>query len=207
MRSTAGLMALCGALALAGGTVHAQTEATAPPLIAQTEATPAPAAQLLAAAQKQAIQEHKNVLVMFHASWCGWCKRLEAVMDRPEYKKLFADNYILVPLDVSENGAKKALENPGSDKIMADLGGAKSGLPFYAFVDARGKKLADSNVMPSKSGAMGNIGYPGSSEEIAAFDALLKQTAPKMKAEEHKSLVAYLTQNAPKPAASVVAPH
>ena len=90
---------------------------------------------------------------------------------------------------------------------MSDLGGEKSGLPFYAFLSAKGKKLADSNVMPGKDGTLGNIGYPGSREEIAAFDALLKQTAPKMKADARKSLVDYLTQNAPAPPANPAAPH
>jgi hypothetical protein len=196
MRNTAGMMAIGGLLALMGGRA-----------MAQTEAKPLPAAQLLASAQKQAGREHKNVLVMFHASWCGWCKRLETVMDRPEYKKLFADNYVVVPLDVSENGPKKALENPGADKMMSDLGGEKSGLPFYAFLDAKGKKLADSNVMPPKEGTPQNIGYPGSRDEIAAFDALLKQTAPKMKADARKNLVDYLTQNTPTPATNTPAPH
>ena len=196
MRKITGMIAVCGVLALTGGRA-----------MAQTEATPLPAAQLLASAQKQAGKEHKNVLVIFHASWCGWCKRLETVMDRPEYKKLLADNYVIVPLDVSENGPKKALENSGSDKVMSDLGGAKSGLPFYAFLSPKGKKLADSNVMPSKEGAPKNIGYPGSREEIAAFDALLKQTAPKMKPDARKNLVDYLTQNAPTPATNTPAPH
>ena len=102
MQKATGMMAMCGVLALVGGRAMAQTET----------ATPLPAAQLLSAAQKQAGKEHKNVLVMFHASWCGWCKKLEAVMDRPEYKKLLADNYVIVPLDVMENGPRKPSKIP-----------------------------------------------------------------------------------------------
>ena len=208
MRKIVGVALVCGAVALMSGRVMAQTEAKPAPATSDAQpAQPLPAAQLMASAQAQAGKEHKNILVMFHASWCGWCKKLEGVMDKPEYKKLFADNYVIVPLDVSENGPKKALENPGADKVMADLSGAKSGLPFYAFLDAKGKKLADSNVMPGKNGTMDNIGYPGSGAEIAAFDDLLKKTAPKMKTDARKSLIAYLTQNSPEHPTSAAVPH
>ena len=100
---------VCGALALVGGRASAQTEAAA----ASASATPQPAAQLLASAQEQARKEHKNVLVMFHASWCGWCKRLEAVMDRPEYKKLFADNYVIV---LARRQRERPEENAGKSR-------------------------------------------------------------------------------------------
>ena len=33
------------------------------------------AAQLMAAAKARARKEHKNIFVMFHASWCVWCKK------------------------------------------------------------------------------------------------------------------------------------
>ena len=69
---------------------------------------------------------------------------------------------------------RQPVENPGGKEIMAKLGGEKSGLPFYAFLDATGKKLADSNVMPTQNP---NIGYPGSAEEIEAFGKLLKASA------------------------------
>ena len=63
---------------------------------------------------------------------------------------MFNGHYVIVHLTVQENGEKKALENPGGDRVLADLGGAKSGLPFYAFLDATGKKLADANAMPGE---------------------------------------------------------
>ena len=200
MRTTA-ITLTCGLAALMG-TSYARPAAKPAPVV-----KPAPAAQLLASAQTRAAKEHKAVLVVFHASWCGWCKRLESVMDKPEYKKLFADNYIVVPLDVSEQGEQKTLENPGADKIMADLGGAKSGLPFYAVLSSRGKQLANSNALPGANGEMENIGYPAAPKEIAAFDGLLKKTAPSMNATARQSLIAYFTQASPQRANNGDAAH
>ena len=158
---------------------------------AQNAPQPAPAAQLLASAQKRAQKENKAVFVVFHASWCGWCHRLEEAMNKPQFKKLFAENYVVVSLDVSENGDKKALENPGAEKFLAEWGN-KPGLPFYAFTDARGKLLASSLAGVN----MANIGYPTTPVEIAAFDGLLQKTAPKMNAQGRQSFLDYLKQPA-----------
>lgn len=95
----------------------------------------------------------------------------------------------MVKLDVMENKEKKELENPGGGYVLKDLGGAESGLPFYAWLDAKGRKIADSNVMPGK---VKNIGYPGAPEEIEAFEALLKKTAPRMKSSDRDRLIAHL---------------
>ena len=112
-------------------------------------------------------------------------------MNGPQFHKLFADHYVLTKLDVMENGEKKAaLENPGGDKVMSDLGGAKSGLPFFAILDAQGKKLADSNALPGGK----NIGHPAAPEEVDAFETILKRTAPKMPAAQRDKLVAHLRE-------------
>ncbi len=167
------------------------------PLYAQDSA-PLPAKTLLQLAQRKEKKPAKAILVMFHASWCGWCKRLDAAMQQPEFKKMFEDNYIQVTLDVQENGEKKqTLENPGGAEMMKELGGEKSGLPFYAFLNAKGKKLADSNVMPKAQ----NIGYPGSPEEITAFMELIRKTAPHWSEANREKLKTYLVANVPKAAA------
>src|SRR5580658_7368582 len=55
--------------------------------------SPKPAMELVGAAKAVSAKERKATLVMFHASWCSWCKRLDAVMSRPEFKKMFEANY------------------------------------------------------------------------------------------------------------------
>jgi hypothetical protein len=76
---------------------------------------------------------------------------------------------------------------------MADLGGEKSGLPFYAVLDAHGKKLADSNAIPGGK----NIGYPAEAEEIVAFVKLIKSTAPKLLPDQLEQLEADLRKRSP----------
>jgi thiol:disulfide interchange protein len=159
-------------------------------LISRAEAeTPAPARTIMDTASKQASASGKNVFLIFHATWCSWCKRLDAALIDPEVKQIMEANYVITHLDVLERGEKiLTAENPGGKEILNQLGGEKSGLPFYAILDPAGKKLADSNVMPGNS----NIGFPGSPEEIAAFDKILKQTAPRMTEEQRAAVTKHL---------------
>src|SRR5947207_12112748 len=115
--STVTLCALC-AFAAVAPTWAQDAEKPAAETTKKIE-KPQPAASIMDAAYMKAKKEHKPILVMFHATWCGWCKRLEAVMDKPEFKKMFASNYVLVNLDVMENGAKKETdENAGGIDLM-----------------------------------------------------------------------------------------
>ena len=151
--------------------------------------TPPPARTILNAALKEASSSGKSVFLIFHATWCSWCKRLDAALDKPEVRKIVDNYYVVTHVDVLERGDKKqTVENPGGEEIMKSLGGEKSGLPFYVILDGTGKKLADSNIMPGNS----NIGFPGSQEEIAAFEKILKQTAPRMTAEQRAEVVSHL---------------
>ena len=101
----------------------------------------------------------------------------------------------MVKLDVSESKDKKDLENPGGADVLKELGGAESGLPFYAWLDSKGKKIADANVMP---GQVKNIGYPAAPEEIEAFETLIKKTAPRMRAADRDRLIAHLREHGQK---------
>jgi thioredoxin-related protein len=39
---------------------------------------PQSADEILKTTFEQAKLENKNVIIMFHASWCGWCKKMDA---------------------------------------------------------------------------------------------------------------------------------
>lgn len=135
---------------------------------------------VLADAYAKAAKENKKVFLMFHASWCGWCKKMEASLNDPSCKKMFDDNYVFATLDVMEQPAKKDLENPGSLEVMTKLHGEKAGLPFWVVMDSKGKVLADSQIRPKGASldTYGNsVGCPAADEEVAFFTSILKATS------------------------------
>lgn len=137
--------------------------------------------------------DDRVVLVKFRASWCDWCARLDQALHSFELGRLIDNNYVLVDVTVEESDDKLALETPGGMDFLEDMGGAGGGIPFYVFLDSARGKIADSNVMPDA----GNIGYPVSDEEIAAFGDLLRRTAPRMTAEELDRVASYLAAHGP----------
>jgi thioredoxin-related protein len=164
------------------------------PTLGQTD-KPDAAQNILKAAVAEARSSKKNVFIIFHATWCKWCKRLETVLESPEIEPIINKNYIIVRLDVKEREDKiQTHENPGGKEMLANFGGTESGLPFMVFLNKKGKMIANSNVMPKNE----NIGYPGAKEEIAAFIKLLKQTAPRMTDKERSKISKYLEMNTPK---------
>lgn len=142
--------------------------------------TPAPTAVVLKQAYAQAKKENKKVLLMFHASWCGWCKKMDASLKDASCKKFFDDNYVIAHLDVLEQPEKANLENPGSLDQLKAFKGEKSGLPFWVILDAKGKLLADSQIRPAGASLDTpgeSIGCPSAENEVAYFLKLLKSTS------------------------------
>ncbi len=129
------------------------------------------AEQVLAPAKVKAAAERKIIYVHFGASWCPWCKRLDAFLERPDIKPVFAKYFIPVKLVVQESPKNKALENPGADALLQGLGGP-SGLPYFAFLNEQGELIVNSK----RNGE--NIGYPALPEEIGYFLQMIKKAAP-----------------------------
>lgn len=138
---------------------------------------PRPAQDMVAEAQAKAVKGGKKTMVIFHASWCGWCKRLDAFMDQPQFKQIFAKNYEIVHLTVLESPDKKALENKGSDAVLKSVGGEGQGLPFMAVLGADGKTLINSRRPSEKDPNGENIGHPMVAEEVAHFMTMLRKTS------------------------------
>lgn len=126
---------------------------------------------ILEKAMVQAKKEKKNIFVMYHASWCGWCKKMEANMQNEAVKPFFDKNYVTAFLTVQER-KDKSLENPGADEILKKYKADKSGIPFWQIYDADGNLLADS--FDSKGQ---NMGCPTTKEEVTEFTDKLKKSS------------------------------
>jgi thioredoxin-related protein len=139
--------------------------------VAQQEpvAPPRPAQELLTESMAKAKKEDKVVFLAFHASWCGWCKRLEKFLDDKDMKPIIDKHMVVLWLDCQEREGKKNLENPGVDAVVTHFDAEGAGLPSMHIIDGVGKMVATSI---RKEG--GNIGYPGQPDEIAHFLLMLK---------------------------------
>lgn len=142
--------------------------------------------QVMQDAMQQAAKEKKNILIIFHASWCGWCRKMDSSIDDENCRKYFDENYVIRHLVVDESRDKKNLENPGADEFRVKYNGDNQGIPFWLIFDKNGNLLADSQMRPAGSSldARGvNVGCPASEKEVAEFTDILKKTSRLKKSE------------------------
>ena len=155
--------------------------------VAYSQQGPPSADEILQEAMQQAAKEKKNVLIIFHASWCGWCHKMDSSMNDKSCKKFFDDNYVTRHLVVDETKDKKNLENPGAIELRTKYHGDDEGIPFWLVFDKDGNLLADSQMRPEGASLTtkgGNIGCPANEKEVAAFIEILKKTSHITVAEE-----------------------
>ncbi|MEP7256247.1 MAG: thioredoxin family protein [Ferruginibacter sp.] len=132
---------------------------------------------------KQAIvdagHQNKKVLLMFHASWCGWCHKMDSSLNDISCKKFFDDNFVIAHITVMESKGKENLENPGGLDLMLKYNGKDQGLPYWVVLDKEAKLLFDSQertTQPDGTVKGANIGCPASQKEVDRFIEILKKT-------------------------------
>jgi thiol-disulfide isomerase/thioredoxin len=140
---------------------------------------PLPADEILNEAFAKAKLEKKKVFVMFHASWCVWCHKMDASINDASCKKLFDDQFVIRHLVVDEAKDKKNLENPGAIDLKEKYYGKDEGIPYWLIFVENGKFLFDSKSRKEGEGVEKgeNVGCPATEKEVAYFIDVLKKTS------------------------------
>src|SRR5690242_6939377 len=150
--------------------------------------TPESADNILKAALKEAKKENKKVFIMFHASWCSWCHKMDNSMNDAVCKEYFEKNFVVRHLVVDEAKDKLNLENPGANEFRSKYHGDGQGIPFWLIFDKDGNLLSDSKIHKEGEAPEGgqNVGCPANEEEVTFFIALLKKVTNLSSADEAK---------------------
>jgi len=155
--------------------------------IVSAQEKPEPAGKILDDACTLAGKEGKKVIIVFHASWCGWCRKFEASIADPSCKDFFDNNFVVRYLDILERADKKDLENPDAIAVYNKNGGQGGGIPFFLIFDKNRTLIADSKIRAAGDGPdkpLQNIGCPASDEEVAAFVQILEKAVKISKSEK-----------------------
>ena len=131
---TALLIAVCmSALALADAPVY-------------DEAADAPAQVAQALAKAKA--EHKQVMIVFGANWCGDCKMLDGEFKKPALKALLDAHYVVVKVDVNRFNKNLDVVKPYGEVIKKGIPSIVIATPANQLVYAtNGGELADARKM------------------------------------------------------------
>jgi uncharacterized protein YyaL (SSP411 family) len=150
------------------------------------QAAPADANAVLKAALAEAKKNDKRVFLHFGAPWCGWCHRLEDWMHRNDISKLLAKDFVDVKVDVDR------MTNGNDVLAKYNSAGQKTGIPWFVFLDAEGKPVAD--CMREENGKKENIGFPAAPAEVAHFESMLRKGAKKLSSAEIAKIVESLKE-------------
>ena len=145
---------------------------------AKSQTKPEFATKIMKHAEAEAAKTNKNVFVIFHASWCIWCHRMDTAMNDNSIKLFFDNNFVIIHLTVDESEGKKDLENPGANELRTQFHGDQQGIPFWVIIDKNGKVLADSRIHSEDGKLTGNnVGCPTQPDEVSYFIKVLKKTS------------------------------
>jgi thioredoxin-related protein len=157
------------------------------------------AERVLADAKSAAVEQHKDIFLVFGASWCQPCHEMEAFMADRKIRPILEKYFVIADLSVEEeHGKHPELNSPGAEKLVEDFGGKDGGVPFIVFLDEQGKLLINSNRPPLGKDKGGNVGYPAAPEEIDWFMQMLRKTLPTLAESDGRTIEAWLRKASPR---------
>lgn len=160
-----------------------------------TPAEPITAAMALAHERDLAARANTSLMVVFFASWCAWCRYLDALLADEVAGGILRDHFRIYHLRVLEHATQfQQRQLLGANAIFNAVAPEGSGVPFIAFQDAQGRVLATS--YSERDG--GNIGFPTRNGELRAFDAMLARAAPSLNAADRNTVIDACVRLAPR---------
>jgi thioredoxin-related protein len=157
------------------------------------------AERVLADAKSAAVEQHKDIFLVFGASWCQPCHELEAFVADRKIRPILGKYFVIADLSVEEeHGKHPELNSPGAEKLLEDFGNKDGGVPFIVFLDQQGQLLINSNRPSMGKDKGGNVGYPAAPEEIDWFMQMLRKTLPSLSESDAHTIETWLRRASPR---------
>lgn len=128
----------------------------------------------------EAGKQHKNALIIFHASWCIWCHRLDSSINDVSCSNFFNNNFVIKHVTAFEVDKNEKLNTPGATEFLKAHHADGQGIPTWFIFDKDGNLLADSQLrhQGQSSNEEGiNVGCPSNETEINYFISVLEKTS------------------------------
>ncbi len=148
--------------------------------VSNAQSTSANTKSIIKEACREAGKQNKNALIIFHASWCIWCHKMDSSINDVTCKEFFDDNYVIKHITVFEVKEKAKLNNAGAEEFLAAHHAAEQGIPAWFIFDKDGNLLSDSQLRPKSSSLDTegpNVGCPANGQEIDYFISVLEKTS------------------------------
>jgi Thioredoxin-like len=146
--------------------------------VKQHAPAPRDAKARLAAAQEEAKGTERRVWVVAGGPRCGPCLKLARWME--EHHSVLEKDYVLLKVSEMDKSAGEVMQLLNKPE--------ETGIPWMAITAPGGAVLATSD------GPLGNIGFPGTIEDVRHLHEMLRRTARKLTAKEQDQLAESLTQ-------------
>jgi hypothetical protein len=148
---------------------------------------------ILKGAKLKAADQNKSIFLIFGASWCEDCHRLDSFLAIPDIASIFDKHFVVTKLTFGEAlGGHPDWDNPGSDFLISKYGGLSASgavdLPFIALLDPKAKLLANSNKPGDGHAASSGTGFPANTEDVKWFLAMLQKAAPALTEDETQKI-------------------
>ncbi|MEP7209562.1 MAG: thioredoxin family protein [Alphaproteobacteria bacterium] len=150
---------------------------------AHAQALPQGAEAAVTEADARASASNRRLLVIFHASWCVYCRLFDMMLKDKEAGPIIDRHFVVLHLRAQERKPEmQAQQLAGADDVYHRYAPDGTGLPYMVVLGDGAKKVSDSMI----SGE--NFGFPVEPQELDAFDAMMKAGASDITPAELRKL-------------------